>query len=199
MNKRFSRLRRLLSVWYLFIGWAIISVVALALIFGLKTAYKPEEQLSFFIAAEKVEADGLMEELGKVKPEYLDNVKLTYCDALNNETIYNVNWMQATALATDIYVLPESKISAEACNAYFLPLTKEFLEENFRGAEYYAVNDTFYGLKVDKSAFKDFISYADGDYYLCFGRHCVHTGGLYGFTYDGAVQMAKTFAGGGNA
>ena len=199
MNKRLLNLRRLLSVWYLFVGWAIIAVVGLALIFGFKTAYKPEEQLSLFIAAEKVEADGLKEELEKSKPEELVNIKLNYCDALGNETIYNVNWMQATALATDIYVLPESKISAEACNAYFLPLTEKFLDENFRGSEYYAVNERVYGVKVDKSSFNNLISYADEDYYLCFGRHCVHMGDIYGFKYDGAVRMAKAFAGGVNA
>ena len=128
MNKNYSALRRLLSVWYLFLGWLLAVIIVFGLIYGLRTAYRANEQISVFIAAESVENERLEALLNENRPLYLANIKLSYCTSLRNETIYNVNWLQATTLATDIYVLPESKISAQACNAYFLPITDEFIK-----------------------------------------------------------------------
>ena len=112
MNKKYSALRRLLSVWYLFLGWLLAVIIVFGFIYGLRTAYRANEQISVFIAAESVENERLEALLNENRPLYLANIKLNYCTSLRNETIYNVNWMQATTLATDIYVLPESKISA---------------------------------------------------------------------------------------
>ena len=196
MSKFKKGARRLLSVWYLFVGWALAAVIALMLIFGFKTAYKPNEQITMFVAANEVKSDVLNEELKRIKPNYLARIKLDYCDVPDNETIYNVNWMQATALGTDIYVLPESKLDSEACNAYFMPLTQEFLNVNFAGQDTYSVEDTVYGLKLHDAAsniggMKDFLSFAEEDYYLCFGRHCLHLGSTFNHIYDGAVKIAQ--------
>lgn len=191
MGKFKKGARRLISVWYLFAGWAFVAIVALMLIFGYKTAYKPEEQITMFVTANEVKNERLNEHLNEVKPEYLSRIKLDYCDVPDNETIYNVNWMQATALGTDIYILPESKISAEACSAYFMSLTSEFYNKNFTGCETYVAEENVYGLKIDKENLKNYLGFADENYYLCFGRHCVHMGNLYGFNYDGAVVLAQ--------
>lgn len=195
---------RMLSVWYLFIGWAAVVAVAFSLIIGLRTAYKPHEQLTVFVAAYGVKSEELTAELNLQKPDYLHNVGLNYCTAVRNDTIFNANWAQATVTATDLYILPESRVSAEMCNAYFLPLTDEFIFDNFIGVDIYAANDISYGIKVyDKErkigGMSEYISYGDTDvnenYYIFFGKHTAHLGQAVGTRYEGGIGIAKLFVG----
>lgn len=189
MNKNYSALRRLLSVWYLFLGWLLAVIIVFGLIYGLRTAYRANEQISVFIAAESVENERLEALLNENRPLYLANIKLSYCTSLRNETIYNVNWLQATTLATDIYVLPESKISAQACNAYFLPITDEFIKNNFIKTDRLIFDGNIYGLKINQNKDNGLISFSDENYYVCFGRHCGHLG--LGSANDGAIEIAN--------
>lgn len=201
MNKFKKALFSLGRIWYVFLGWLVLVIVVFGLVFGLRTAYKDEEQISVFIAANGVDADKVQAKLDGAKPDYLYNVKLTYCTTLKNETIYNVNWMEAATLNTDIYVLPLSKLSDEMCKAYFIPLTREFVSDSFGDRDIYVSSDAIYGVKLYDAATNiggsdDAITYAadneneNEDYFLFFGKHCVHLGDLTGSRYDGAIRLA---------
>lgn len=200
MEIRSKNLRRLLSIWYIFIIWAVVAIIAVIFVFGMRTAYREHERLTVFIAAKDVQADGMRDKFMTVKPDYLFDVKINYCTALNNFNIYNASWIEATVLGSDIYVLPESKISDEACHAYFLPLTTEFVSANFGGVDVYESNDKIYGVRVyDKtvgaSGNGEFITFTDGEfnenYYAFFGRHTVHLGQYVNTKYDAAIKFVS--------
>lgn len=199
MNKFKDSVRRLGRIWYIFVIWVIAVVVVFGLVFGLRTAYKDEEQISVFIAARDVDFEKMQAKLDRAKPDYLYNIKLGCCTSIENETIYNVSWMEAATLNTDIYVLPLSKLSDDICNAYFMPLTRDFITADFGDIDTYSSDGKLYGVKLYDSATKlggsaDIIKFADGnfdeDYYIFFGKHCAHLGGLTGSRYDGAVKLA---------
>jgi hypothetical protein len=151
-----------------YVFWALISFVLWAWIFTLITDAPKEKKLTVCVSLDTVSVREFSYELEKTKPE---GIRLIRVRSSNEETVKPEN-----ALRSDVYIVPESVISAIADK--LAPLSG-FDEE---GGFFYdgklvgvCVCDPERNLYI-ASRFIDYPENGNEKYYLCISASSVHSG-----------------------
>ena len=180
----------LLSKWYVFVAWAVLSAVFWLWIVDLITRPTAEQKLSVFVCSESCEQSSLLEELGKVRPEYA--VQLDFKWVRPNDNLFGEYYDAFAVYGGDIIIMPKSKLSEISYVDYF-ELDVEKVESRFGKTEYYyAANGNAYGIEIEVE--KSIGAQASGDtYYLFFNKNSLHLGDWTGSPRDGALILAQVF------
>lgn len=165
--------------WYLYLIWVIVAVMTWDIIFAFLTKVPKEEKVEIFVG----EYDSDWETLDKLckdnMPQYLKTVNVRRYKV--NQTYFS-EMAQIQGSVADVFILPESK--AEEVKVYYLPLDIENVQAVFGDVDFYEIDGTSYGIKINSHGNAE-------NYYLFFGSASVHLGDWNDSKLNGAIRLAE--------
>lgn len=187
-------IKNIFSKFYLYVLWAMLSVIFVGWIFTMITDTVPKKKVTVYVDVVALEEIGLREELEKSKPDDIKMVKVhpfTYAA-----------FSAASILYGDLYIVKESEV--EDYLSSFSPLSEELISKYTDRGLYLNEEGVAYGIKVydartDTGCATAYINYAPlpeeeaEDYYLFFNKESFHTGELNGSEGDAALVIADAF------
>ncbi len=163
------KIKRIFDLVPLLLMWLMLSVFLWGLVFNNLTDTAPEKKIALFVDAPvpgAVELAVKMESLGAEGIEMVKVHPFTYA-MMDGKDLENA----------DLYIVQAA--NAESYKDWFAPLP-----EGMGPGDTLAIDGTVTGLKVDNPA-EAYIDYAEGDYYLFFGKNSRH------LTDDLAAEYAR--------
>ena len=170
-------LKNILSRLHTYILWALLSVVVWGFVFNLLTDAPADKKIVIYADAVRCEEKALDIELEKTKPAGIRLIRA--------HTFDYVMFDEAGLLNADIYLIPEER-AADYIDSYS-PLDPSVLP--WEATELWYREGTAYGVKLE-GAQSYFTFQPEGDVYLFFGVHSVHTASLNRSADDAALQVA---------
>ncbi|MGN1103642.1 MAG: hypothetical protein ACI4QI_02080 [Candidatus Coproplasma sp.] len=186
-------IKNIFSKFYLYLLWAMLSVIFVGWIFTLITDTVPRNKVTLYADVLAIEDLDLREELEKSKP---DNIKMV--------KVHPFTYVAFGSSITggDIYLVKESDI--EEYISSFCPLDEEFTVRYADRGIYCNEEGIAYGIKVYDAAtsigcamqYVDYSPAADEeaqDYYLFFNKDSLHSGTLSEANSSAALTIAHVF------
>ena len=184
-------LKNILYKLYLYVIWAMFSVMFIGWIFTLITDTVPKYKVTIYADVVAIEEIELREELEKSKP---DNIKMVKVHPFSYVAF------GSGIVGGDIYLVKQSDV--EGYISSFCPIGDELaMRYAYRGL-YCNEEGVAYGIKVYDSKtlsgcatqYVDYLPAGDGeaeDYYLFFNKDSLHGGELNGANSSAALTVAQ--------
>lgn len=189
-----KRAKALISVWYIFVVWAVISVILWHWITDLLTRPSSDEKISVFVCSENCGQAELVEKLQAARPEYI--VQLEFKWVSSSDPMFAVYYDAFAVDGGDLIILPESKLN-EYSYVDFLELDISAVESVYnRSFDYYRTEDgKAYGIEIDvlNSLGVQNQESSEQKYYLFFNKNSMHLGVLKDSARNAAVILAEVF------
>ena len=155
-------MNKVLSKWYVFLIWLVISFFVSSWIIDLRTNFKDEEVISIFISAYSFDEEKIKEELTKVEVVGIKQVNIK-CVQTNNPNYY-LSYSTFGVESSDFLILKKNMFGDDALKQFYS------LEAfNFEYDILYFIDDKPYGIyihKKDGESTNNNISYEETDYIL---------------------------------
>lgn len=186
-------IKNIFSKFYLYVLWAMLSVIFVGWIFTLITDVVPAQKVTLFADVVSIEDVELRVELEKHKPDGIKMVKVhpfTYVA------------FGSAIVGGDVYIVKQSDITDYI--ASFCPIDEELCTRYADRGIFYNEEGIPYGIKVYDSTTSigcaaEYINYSPiagaeaEDYYLFFNKDSLHGGALNGAQSSAALTIAHAF------
>lgn len=183
-------IKKLLSKWYLFAVWALISVFFWVWVANLLTKPSAEEKVGVFVCSESCDREQLINKLQSACPEYV--LQLDFKWVAPSDGMFPVYYDSFAVYESDLIILPEYKLT-EISYVDFYGFSEDVAKSLFGATELYkAENGCAYGVKIDTLKCLGEQG-GNADYYAFFNKNSLHLGELGNSKLDGAVALARVF------
>ena len=155
-------MNKLLSKWYVFIVWLIISFFISSWIIDLRCNYKDKEVLGIYISAYSFNEEKLKEGLLKDEVEEIKQINIKCVQT--NDPNYYLSYSTFGVESSDFLILKKEMFEENTFKQFYCLLELDLNNDNL-----YFIDDKPYGIyihKKDTESTNENISYENDDYIL---------------------------------
>lgn len=168
--------------------WTFISLASVAIAFAYRSKTPENKKVDILISTTTIDKD-FSDYLSSIKPSYL--YELNYRYIMDGDSNFMTVLSTYGSVEADIFILSQKTMDSIKVSSILLPLKSSLCQKEFGdGLSFYSPvgGSHNYAFKIPDKHFG-----GEVDYYLGFSSSSIHLGSFGQTSYDGDIQVARSF------